>query len=472
MPTVAAIDAGSSAIRLAMVEVGPTGIAKQREVRRYPFRLGAGVFASGQISPESVDELVRIFDDVVRRMQRAGVARYRAVATSAMRDAVNGTAVADEIRRCTGLELEVISGPEEGRIMRLTLMRALGSLSSDCLLVDLGGGSLEVGRTTEAEAASLPLGTVRLLHRYPALLGRVDRERLDEVVKAVAAELGGLATAPSATEVAIGTGGNLDALARLVPVNAAVPAIDVAKLPAFAARLARMPVDERVHRFGLRRDRADLIVPAAVVILALVAVYRLRLFVVPGTGIRESILFTLVTESTRPSRARDLLRAQSFDLSQPDRRARMSRRLFELLAREHALWPPAVAPLEAAANLFEGTGGHEPADVVPAAVELLLASPELDLDDRARVVAAYALGDARGVPVRAGRISPSDRDVARVLGAILRLARALIEASDAWEPRVDLMHDPIVIDVGLAGRLARRDVRPLEQVIGRRIKVT
>jgi exopolyphosphatase/guanosine-5'-triphosphate,3'-diphosphate pyrophosphatase len=472
MPTVAAIDAGSSAIRLAMVEVGPTGIAKQREVRRYPFRLGAGVFASGHICPESIDELVRIFEDVVKRMQRAGVSRYRAVATSAMRDAVNGGEVADDIRKRTGLELEVISGAEEGRIMRLTLMRALGSLSSDCLLVDLGGGSLEVGRTTEPDATSLPLGTVRLLHRYPALLGKVDRDRLDEVVKAVAAELGDPRAQPGATEVAIGTGGNLDALARLVPVKAAVPAIDVTKLPAFAARLARMPVDERVHRFGLRRDRADLIVPAAIVILALVAVYQLRLVVVPGTGIRESILYTLVAESTRPSRARDLLRAQSFDLSQPDRRVRMSRRLFELLARQHALWPPAAVPLEAAAYLFAGTGGHAAADIVPSAVQLLLTSPELDLDDRARTVAAYALGEAQGVPVRAGRIGPADRDVARVLGAILRLAEALIEASDAWEPRVDLMREPIGVEVGLRRPLARRDVRPLEQVIGRRIKVT
>ncbi len=472
MTAVAAVDAGSNAIRLAMVDVGPTGIVTRKRSARYALRLGGEVFSKGRIASEHVPRLVAICRDIVRRMQRAGIERYRAVATSAMRDAQNGPEIADVIRRETGLELEIISGAEEGRIMRLTLTRALGSLSSDCLLVDLGGGSVELERTVETGGCSLPLGTVRLLHRYPVLQEPVSRSRLLEIGAALRDELATCLPVEAPAEVAIGTGGNLEALARIVPVaRIAVPAIDVRRLSPVAARLARLTPAERARRFHLRADRADLILPAALLILALVDHYGLRLFVVPGTGIRESILYTLVTEGTRPSRARDLLRAQSHDLSMPERRTRMARRLFELLERLHGLWPPALAPLEAAAYLLDGSGLQDTVVSAAEAAALIRSSPELDLEERARAVAAHALGVTLGVRVPAGRIAPADLRVARVLAAILRLATALIEASDAWEPRVDLMRDPIEVEVGLRGWVTRADIAPLEAVVGRRIRV-
>ena len=222
MTAVAAVDAGSNAIRLAMVDVGPTGIVTRKRAARYALRLGGEVFSKGRIASEHVPRLIAVCRDIVGRMQRAGIERYRAVATSAMRDAQNGSEIADVIRRETGLELEIISGAEEGRIMRLTLTRALGSLSSDCLLVDLGGGSVELERTVETGGCSLPLGTVRLLHRYPALQEPVAKKRLLEIGAALRDELATCLPAEAPAEVAIGTGGNLEALARIVPVGAQV----------------------------------------------------------------------------------------------------------------------------------------------------------------------------------------------------------------------------------------------------------
>ena len=473
MAPVAAIDAGSNAIRLAVVDVGPTGVVIRRVSRRYPLRLGSDVFATGRVTAPHVDQLVRIFTDIAERLQRLGVSRYRAIATSAMRDAANGPTIATVLRRRTGLELEIVTGAEEGRIMRMTLMRALGSISSDCLLVDLGGGSVELERTNDVGGASLPMGTLRLLRRYPLLQQPVGRRRFDQVYDAIRSELSVSLGAVTPAEVAIGTGGNLDTLARLVPVaRTAVPAIDVRRLAPLARRLGEMTASERARRFELRADRADVILPAAMVILALAELYALRLFVVPGTGIRESLLHTLVAESTRPSRGRDLLRARSYDLSLPDRRAGMAYRLFELLAALHGLWPPAAAPLEAAAYLLDGSGPDDRARAAREAIALVRHSPELDLGPRARAVAARTIGNAAGLEMPAGRMGKADLRAAEVLGAILRLAGAIVEGSAAWEPRVDLMRKSVQIEVGLAKPLRRRDVAPLERVIGRRAKIT
>lgn len=472
MAPVAAIDAGSNAIRLAIIDVGLTGVLKRRLARRYALRLGSEVFRNGHIPAAHVNELLSIFGDIATRLQRLGVSRYRAVATSAMRDAKNGAAVVASIRQQTGIELEIISGAEEGRIMRMTLMRALGTLSSDCLLIDLGGGSLEIERTTDVDGLSLPWGTLRLLQHYPCLQEPQRAWRFAEVHAAIRAELAACLGPISEANVAIGTGGNLDALARLAPVaNSAVPAINSHKLLLLARRVAKTAPSERAQRFNLRADRADIILPAAFVVLALTELFGLDTLLVPGTGIHESLLHTLVTEGTRPSHARELLQAHSYDLLLPDRRTRMAQRLFELLAALHGLWPPALAPLEAAAYLLDGAGSRDRHSTASDAITQILENPELDLDLRARKVAAHAIKHAMGLDLRLRPINNTDQRAAMVLGAILRLAIALVEASDAWEPHIDLTVNPIRVVVGRSGWVARTETTPLEQVLGRRLRI-
>ena len=159
---VAAIDVGSNAIRLMMRQISSTGVATGAGYRRYALRLGTDVFRTGAVTRERAKELVTIFEDIAQRLDQRGVDKYRAVATSAMRDADNGSTLARRIKRQTGIDLEIIDGEQELRLARRVLIRSLGTLPPDALLIDLGGGSLEI------ERADRSVGQERTLWHGPA----------------------------------------------------------------------------------------------------------------------------------------------------------------------------------------------------------------------------------------------------------------------------------------------------------------
>ena len=124
-------------------------------------------------------------------------------------------------------------------------------------------------------------------------LGRIRAIICDELRRSVK-------PARKSVPLAVGTGGNLDVMARLMPIRGCpVPAIDVSRLSAFATRVGAMTAAKRVREFGVRADRADLMVPAVLVLLALVDVFQINALVVPGTGIRESLLHELVEPPSR-----------------------------------------------------------------------------------------------------------------------------------------------------------------------------
>ena len=160
MSAIAAVDVGSNAIRLIVVEVVAGG-SRTLDEQRYALRLGSDVFACGRLSANTIAELQAIFSDIAARLARYGVTRYRAVATSALRDAQNASAVVEALRASSGVVLEVIDGNEEARLMRRALLRAVGEPPSGMLLIDLGGGSLELARGPLQRSVSLPFGTVR-----------------------------------------------------------------------------------------------------------------------------------------------------------------------------------------------------------------------------------------------------------------------------------------------------------------------
>ncbi len=301
MLSVAAVDVGSNAIRLAIARVGPAGLVLPAQTQRYALRLGADVFSGGRLRPATVRRLLEVFADIAARLERIDC--YRAVATSAMRDAENGAQIAALIRERSGVTLEVISGTEEGRLARAALVRAGGELPRGSLLVDLGGGSLELTKVGQRRGVSLPIGSVRLLRRHPWLGGRLSEAQLERARRLVVTELERRVPRPGRPRLAVGTGGALEILAKLAPAAGKAPGIDLAALPALTAHLARLSPKERMRRYGLRQDRADVIVPAALCIEALSRRFALRTFVVPGTGLREGILHDLAAEARRPKRA-------------------------------------------------------------------------------------------------------------------------------------------------------------------------
>src|SRR5438034_912454 len=168
MPTFAAIDIGSNSVRLKIARlVGHRlrEIVEDREVTR----LGESVFRSGFLSPEAMENTIKVLRRFHRTVQREGADVVRVVATSALRDARNSRAFLEWVRSATGWKVEIISGLEEARLIHLGLVSSLRVNVSPILMIDLGGGSCELTISSKnhiRDTISLPLGAVRLTNEF------------------------------------------------------------------------------------------------------------------------------------------------------------------------------------------------------------------------------------------------------------------------------------------------------------------
>ena len=166
MTTLAAIDVGSNAMRLAIGEVRDNGRVKVVETVRDPVRLGQDAFSQGQLSPMIIERAVEGFHTFYGLIKRREVEQTAAIATSAMREAVNSGDLLRRIRNETGIEVDVIGGAEEARLMHLAVSRKLDIEKGEAMLVDIGGGSVELVLTSGGrliDSRSYKLGTVRML---------------------------------------------------------------------------------------------------------------------------------------------------------------------------------------------------------------------------------------------------------------------------------------------------------------------
>ncbi len=323
MPRFAALDLGSNALRLRIVEAStprtgdPTKTDQLPLVRsdrepsgwreilnlRSPVRLGAEVFVTGKLAAPTIGQACTALREFRQAMNDAGVDAYRATATSAVREAQNGSTLVERARREAGLELEIIEGVEEARLIQLAVVRRLGLGERRALLVDVGGGSTELTVLDKAKATfsmSLPLGTVRLLETYlrDATVVDATRARLlgEGIDRAIAEALPHLKKA--SFDLVVGTGGNVETLADLCPVKGGhlgfPRAIDATLARALQQRLFAMPAAERQKAFTLRPDRADTIVPAVSIFLRIAELFYQGAIVAPGVGLKEGILIELI----------------------------------------------------------------------------------------------------------------------------------------------------------------------------------
>jgi exopolyphosphatase/pppGpp-phosphohydrolase len=432
MPVIAAVDVGSNAIRLSIMNVEACGRAVPVDIQRYGLRLGTDTYAQGRIGKEARDEMVRVFLDISRRMRRNHVEKYRAVATASLRDAANGADLVHLIRKTTSVSVEIIDGKEESLLVQRALKHALGTVPPHAVFMDLGGGSLELILCRTGRARSLALGTVRLLEIYPWLAGRISVEETDEVRRAIRRELRLGRVWWGRDTVGVGTGGNLDALARILPrKQSALPAIDLARLPTLVKSLSLMPAHERAARFNLRSDRADIILPAAIVLEAVAARFHAQAVVVPGTGLRQAVLHDLAATACAPREGAPLRTT-----SAARRVVARSQALFAVLSPLHNLWSPAE--------------------------ELLCAT----------AVASCAKGiRAANVCRTSAPAATVPRAVRRVLEAIVAIARKLPARSEKTLPRLEWLTRLFVLRLGLPAPERRWAERLLKRALAVRVAV-
>ena len=300
----AAIDAGSNGIKMLLGEVDEHGTLWELESFREPVRLGHDAFTSGSFSEETIKRAVDAFQRFRKTMDAEGVERVRAVGTSACRSAKNAGELIRRVEKETGIELEVIDGLEEARLVFRAIARTIYLRDHNAVLIDVGGGSVEVtvaknGNVVGCE--TLELGPVRLLEQLQRE-GLPEREtdtllkRFEGKVRQfIDTELDG-----RKPDQWIGTGGGVQALGELRTIlcNKGNPAkLKPEDLDVMIDALLEMKVERRIKRLRLKPDRADLVAISAMVVRFILKEASAQRLLIPNVGLRHGLLHQLAQKS-------------------------------------------------------------------------------------------------------------------------------------------------------------------------------
>lgn len=356
----AAIDAGSNAIRLVIARATSPHHLQFLDSERAAVRLGHNAFTRRLLDEDTINRASRAFREFRDRMDRHHVTAYRAVATAAAREARNYRHLMERIRRKSGIELEVISSEEEARLVCSAVHWALGDRLQPRLIFDLGGGSLELSffqRGLLEHRIALPLGTIRLMETY-SIRGAIDEDNAHRLRHHVLSLLrSALPSPPSlARATAVACGGNAEALVRIAPGPSLgrIPAMNVRLLRDQTWRMIALDVPGRVRAFHVRQDRAEVMGIAAIIITTLAKWLDIRTMLVPGVGVREGVLLDLVgaqyscdiTSEEEKNRAEKLIagarwfaRRLDYDTQHAEQVCRLALSLFDQLRPIHEMGP-------------------------------------------------------------------------------------------------------------------------------------
>ncbi|MGB8213383.1 MAG: Ppx/GppA phosphatase family protein [Anaerolineales bacterium] len=447
MQTIAAIDVGSNAIRLLIGKVDENGQSESLESLRVSVRLGKDTFQNGIISEASMQETVNAFVSFQKVIRDYGVSHFRAVSTSAMREAVNQDILADRILQATGIQVDVISGEEEARLIHLAVSKALDLHKDIALLIDIGGGSMEATLSVNGNilfVESYKIGAVRLLTQLnqPDIPGGSVEDLVREVVESPRRRLRQILQTPKVT-LLVGTGGNVEELAELAHklfkrrTNQVVSLKDLSLL---IERLEATSYEDRIQQLGLRPDRADVILPAAILLKAVADEAHQHEIIIPRVGLKEGVLWDLAEEiiqGTHVSRREQVwvsIQRLGNKYGMDDGHARhvadLAGRIFDQTHQLHNLEPEHRLLLEAAAYLHDVGHFISTIDHDKHGYYILTANPLIGLTDAQQAIVANMVRFHRRQPPSIEepgfRILPQkDRLVVIKLLSILRIADGL-----------------------------------------------
>ena len=285
-----AVDIGSNAIRLLVANViseeNKETQFKKSSLVRVPIRLGADAFVEGIISEKNITRMINAMKAFQLLMDVHGVERYKACATSAMREAKNGQEVADKILAETGIKIDIIGGKEEAKIISSTDLNKLIESDSSYLYVDVGGGSTEFTLFSKGKiikSKSFRMGTVRLLNNDKA----TNKKIFKDVEAWIRTHTNGFKKISL-----IGSGGNINKLFKMSGRTEGKP-ISFIYLNAQYQFLKEMSYEDRISELSLNPDRADVIIPATKIYLSAMKWSNARRIYVPKIGLSDGIIKSL-----------------------------------------------------------------------------------------------------------------------------------------------------------------------------------
>ncbi len=447
MPILASIDVGSNALRLAIGDVDSQQHVTMLENLREPVRLGQDVFTNGIISEETTDQAVAAFQKFRHAIDLRGATWSKAVATSAVREALNREIFIDRLAGASGIDVTAIGPEEEARLIFLAVADKLNLKNKLAMLIDIGGGSTEITLAEDESiivSESFRLGAVRLLNLFEekkqgeARFNQLLREYMDATQKKIKKELGS-----RKIDLCAGTGGNIETLGDLrksLLRKERDTEISDDELDALAKKLQGMTFEQRIQELGLRPDRADVIVPASVVLQKIVRVAGVNEVMIPHVGLKDGLLIDMIQElfgEKRPLRRDQVLssaiqlgRKYMFDEQHGTTVARYAARLFDETRSLHNLGMEYRLLLEVAALLHDIGNFINATDHHKHTYYLLSVSPLIGLtQSQLAIVANVARYHRKSMPkpqhdgYRA--LSSKERVVVSKLSALLRLADAM-----------------------------------------------
>lgn len=281
-----AIDIGTNAARLLIGEVeyiNSMPHVKKVSYTRIPLRLGIEVFEEKEIGSKKRVEFIKTIHAFKLIAEIFEVKSLRAVATSAMREASNGSEIKEEIFQHTGVEIDIIDGDEEARLIMNSFLQVDPNESAK-IVIDVGGGSTEISLFNKGErvsSKSFKIGTIRLLKEK---VKSSSWEELDEWLGEQQKKFKGITV--------FATGGNINKVHKLLGHKHLEP-IPFDEINDLYATLKSMTLEQRIEQFSLKEDRADVIIPALKIYLKIMRKLKTKEVIVPKVGLSDGVIIEL-----------------------------------------------------------------------------------------------------------------------------------------------------------------------------------
>lgn len=505
MPRLAALDLGTNSFHIVVADVDETGALRTIATEKVMLRLGDEIGALGQISIAAQEAAIEAIGTLVQIAHAHGAADVQACGTAALREAANGAAFVRRIARECGLDVEVISGEREARLIYRAIQTTLDFGGRRALAVDIGGGSVEfsVGDQSELRwATSLPLGVGRLTAEFVRSdpLAKKDRKRLREHLRTRLGPAAGEARLHG-FDFMVATSGTLLSFVQIAlgPAADDFDSLDGARVSAaemlgVCEQLVKSAASERRAISAIEERRVDLMPAAAVLIRTIIETFDIDEIAASTQGLREGMLLRLLDhpasaggdpQAIRERSVRSLARRHGIDEMHARQTSRLCAFLFDSMfeelgidrgRRELLLY---AATLHDIGNAIARKGHHKHGAYIVRHAELAGFEPE----ERA-LLAALVRYHRSGKPKLEHRetalLDEAGRQDLRPLLALLRIADGLDASREANVVDLDVstVGGPVVIrvqsttgDPGLDLWGARRKAKLLAKVAGRPVEI-
>ena len=445
----AALDLGSSAVRLVIAQGEGDSMRIIEEVSRGVL-IGKDTFTNGRVGQPTVEATLKAIEGFRSIMDTFGVVRYRAVATSALREATNRDTVLDRIRVRTGIDVEVIDGSEENRLTYLSVresLKALPALATEtCLVAEVGGGSADLSTLHQGEPAhsgTYAIGSIRLRQSFAAFQGtpahfqKLVLRHIKNVIEDIRREL---PLDQVKHFIALGSDARLVAHLLGGSESKASAAVPRAKFLNACDEIAAMDVDAILATHGLSQAEAETLAPSLLVYSELVRATKAEVVTVSNATLRHGLVVDLARSEAGLgievfsrqvlASANAVGEKYNYDAKHARHIANLSLQLFDELKSEHGLDLRDRLLLEVASllhdiGLFVNLRAHHKHSQYLISVSEIFGMSRDDL----LIVSNIARYHRRGLPQRAHlpymALDREAKIVVNKLGAILRMANAL-----------------------------------------------